>query len=587
MAKDEATVDPEMAGCTCSSRVRTGGTGTGCLAAWWIRLARALGAVLLVAVSWTFLVLPAIGFALGSKPTPDLAYPIELRSGCRLERIGETWHCHLAGSALERGYACGRLTAPIMARHEEELFTTLEELVPSFWFRHVVLGLVTGNNRRLDSFLLEDELLAIAGIARGYRDAGDPNATVAPTYTRVLGYHALHDASQYLIDNPLVNAPPVGCSALAVDGERTSDGHLLVGRLFDFEGGRSFDADKVVYTVDPGEGGLRFVNVAWGGVHGAVTGMNEAGLWISMNAGVSDRLAHEGRPLVVAAQRALETCATIDAAIGHLTSSPVFVSESVLIASARAAAGEPYAVALELAPGKHRVRPIVEHELALTNHFLHPDWADDEANRLRQAEGTTQARYARLRELLAGAEPHTPATLCELLRDRRGAAGRDLGFGHRSSINAWIGSHLVVADLTAGLLWVAEPAHGLGRASAFDVNGPRPDVEALPASIDLELYRRYGRTWKRDLERARRLAAARDPAAEVACRRLIEVNPQHYEPYALLARVVASGEEQRALLEASLERSPAYASEARDARRRLAELVGGSDEATRGGVGGE
>ncbi|MGB3967735.1 MAG: C45 family peptidase, partial [Planctomycetota bacterium] len=454
-----------------------------------------IGAALhLVVLAWLLVVLPAFGFVLGTRPNPALAVEPRLQPGSRLERVGATWHCHLAGSARDRGFACGQLTAPIMARHEQELFATLETLVPWFLFRHLILGVVSFNNRSLESFLLPDEVDAIAGIARGYRAAGDPHAFVGPTYGRILGYHALHDASQYLIDNPLINAPHVGCSAVAVLGKRAANGHLLVARLFDFEGGRSFDFDKVVYTVapEPQEGGqprLRFVHVAWGGVHGAVTGFNEAGLWASVNAGISDHFARHGRPLVVAVHRVLETCTTIEEAIAHLTGAPVFVSESVLLAGP-SATGQPTAVCLELAPGRHHVRAMLDEALLVTNHFLHADWQTDAANQSRRAEGTTTARYARLQARVAALPAHTPESLCEVLRDRSGPDGADFGFGHRSAINSWIGAHLVVADLTDRVLWVCEPEHGLGTARAFDLAGARPDLPAIPASADLALYDR-------------------------------------------------------------------------------------------------
>lgn len=513
----------------------------------------------------------------GTRPAPVFSTPPRLYPDSRLERHGAIWHCHLAGPARDRGFACGQLTAPMMAHHERELFTTLETLVPWFPFRHLILGVVSFHNRTLESFLLPDEIEAIGGIALGYAAAGDPHAFVGPAYGRILGYHALHDASQYLIDNPLINAPQVGCSAVAITGRRTANGHLLVGRLFDFEGGRSFDLDKVVYTVAPaamegGERRLRFVHVAWGGVHGAVTGFNEAGLWLSVNAGISDHFAYQGRPLVVAVHRALETCATIEAAIAHLVAQPVFVSESVLIAGPSAAATQPTAVCLELAPGQHFVRPMQDDALLVTNHFLHPGWAADRANSTRQIEGTTTARHARLAEVVGATPAHTPSTLCEVLRDRAGAGGVDLGYGNRASINGWIGAHLVVADLTALTLWVAEPEHGLGRALAFGLDGLLLDTPPLPAAADAELFARSGHLWRESLSQARRLVDHHDPAAARRCEELIARNPMHYEPYALLAKVTADAGHRAALLQQALARRPAYASERRAIEAALAEL---------------
>lgn len=539
---------------------------------------RCAAASLLIGAAWLFLVVPGFGFVRGSRPRPELSPAPRLHPDSRIEQVGAIWHCHLVGSARDRGYACGRLTAPMMAAHEGELFATLRELVPWFPVRHALLGLVNLNNRNLDAHFLSDELDAVAGIARGYQDAGDPNANVAPAYGRILGYHALHDVSQYLIDNPLITAPMVGCSAVAVGSSRSAGGHVLVGRLFDFEGGRSFDFDKVVYTVAPAAEGperrFRHVHVAWGGMHGAVTGANEAGLWISVNAGVSDHYATGGRPLVVAVLRALETCASIDAAVAQLAAQPVFVSESVLLASGDPAAGTPTAVCLELAPGHHHVRVLENDRLVVTNHFEHPGWNDDVANANRRREGTTTARNRRLHELLDAVPQHTPTTIAELLRDRRDVGGGDLGFGNRATVNAWIGAHLVVADLTAGVLWVAEPRHGLGAMRAFDVHGPRPDLGEIAPSADRALYDAVGATWSARLSAARRAVAARAPDAARLCRALVDDNPRHYEPYALLAVVTADRAEAAEFVRQALERGPAYAAERRELQARLQALTG-------------
>ncbi|MBK8096246.1 MAG: hypothetical protein IPK26_04020 [Planctomycetes bacterium] len=553
--------------------------GRGRLAAHLLLALRVFTAATIVAIGWLFLVVPAVGFLRGSRPRPEL--PAEPRQDpeSRLERHGDIWHCHLAGLARDRGYACGVLTAPMMARHEGELFATLQDLVPWFPFRHLLLGVVNLGNRDLETHLWPDELQAIAGIARGYQAAGDPNAAVGPAFGRILGYHALHDVSQYLVDNPLVVAPQVGCSAVVVAGRRTVDGHVLVGRLFDFEGGRSFDFDKIVYTVAPAaEGELPrfcYLHVAWGGIHGAVTGCNEAGLWLSVNAAASDHIAFRGRPLVVAVARALETCRTIDEAVAQLTAAPVFVSESIVIATGRPAPGQPAAVCLELAPGHHHVRDARDDLLTVTNHFAHADWQQDQANRLRQQDGTTCARLARLQELVERPEPHSVASLAEVLRDRRGVGGVDLGFGHRSAINGWIGAHLVVADVTAGVLWVAEPEHGLGRMLAFDVHGPRPDLAAVPAAADAALFASTGRTWSERLSAARRLVQRRAPEAAIRCQELIDCNPGHYEPYALLALVTSERERAIELLRRAFACQPAYGAERREIEARLAALIGG------------
>ena len=58
---------------------------------------------------------------------------------------------------------------------------------------------------------------------------------------------------------------------------------MIIGRNFDFEGGRIFDDEKILKWVFPSNG-IPFVSVIWAGMVGAVTGVNASGVYISINA---------------------------------------------------------------------------------------------------------------------------------------------------------------------------------------------------------------------------------------------------------------------------------------------------------------
>jgi hypothetical protein len=509
--------------------------------------------------------LPAVGFLLAPRPPAVAEDPGQVRG--RRERYGDLIHLHLEGDAGRRGYDNGLLCGDLIAGVEGELHQTLCRLVPSFAARHVLLGLVALAHRGLPGRLRPAELREVAGLAAGYRAAGDPHAAVGPADGRLLQYHALHDASQILIDNPLVVAPAVGCTAVAVGAGRSATGRLLVGRLFDFEGGRRFDTHKVVRTVRP-DTGHAYLSIDWGGVAGAVTGLNDAGLWLSLNAGATATGRFAGRPLVVIGQEILATCATIDAATAVLAAAEVGISEAVLLAEGPTGR----AAVVEKGPGGCAVRLMADDLLVVTNHFLAPAWEADPANAARRRDGTTTARHARATELVVATPRHDPASLLALLRDRRGAGGADRGFRHRGTINAWIGTHLVVADPGAGVVWVAESPYGLGRAWAFDVHGPRPDLEALPAAPDLDLCRDRLDAWIAARETAlAALAASRYEAAVVATDEMRRLNPQHYEGYWLAARAEGDAGHRMVAARTALALDPPYAAE----RAALAALLAG------------
>lgn len=521
---------------------------------------------------WTMLGIPGIGMVLATRAMPALTLPeltigqetaLALGTGrvtlgkCYRERIGGITHIHLEGSPAELGFYQGALVGDSIARIETEMMGVFVDRVPSFWTRHLVLGLVNWNNRALDSYFRPEELSEIAAITEGHRRYHDPYAVVSPSFTRGLQYHALHDISQYLIDNPLVHPPQVGCTAVATVGTRSADGHVLVGRLFDFEGGSCFDRDKVVYTVRV-DGGIPFVSVAWGGMAGAVTGLNDAGLWVSINAAATDGQAFVGRPIVMTVRRILERCHTIDEAIAEVRGNPVFVSNAVLLASGP----EKRVVVAEVGPHGFGVREMRDDALALTNHFLSEAWAGDRTNARRMETGTTIKRLRRAETLLARQERHTPESLLALLRDRRGADDADVGFGNRGTINAWIGAHLVVADVTRKVMWVGEPWHGLGRAVAFGIDGPVADP-ALPASPDLAQHEQAGGDYLRlELEVLALLEDGRQAQALPLAKRLLALNPRFFNAHVLMARSTTDAAERRHHLEQALALQPAYLEDA-------------------------
>ena len=539
-------------------------------------------ALFLLGTAWVMLVIPGVGMVLATRAMPVIHLPtltpeqeaaLASDNGrvtlgrCYRERIGGMTHVHLEGSPAELGFYQGALVGDSIAQIETEMMGVFVDRVPSFWIRHLVLGLVNWNNRELESYFRPEELTEIAGITEGHRRYHDPYSAVSPPFTRGLQYHALHDISQYLIDNPLIHPPQVGCTAVATIGRRSRDDHVLVGRLFDFEGGSCFDRDKVVYTVRV-DGGIPFVSVAWGGMAGAVTGLNDAGLWVSINAAATDGQAFVGRPIVMSVRRILERCRTIDEAISEVRDNPVFVSNGVLLASGP----ENRVVVAEVGPSGFGVRPMTGEALVLTNHFLSEAWASDGNNARRIATGTTTKRMRRAEVLLAREERHSPASLLTLLRDRRGAGDEDVGFGNRGTINAWIGAHLVVADVTRKVMWVGEPWHGLGRAVAFGIDGPVADA-ALPASPDLAEHERNSGDYLRlEGQVIALLAARRAHEALPLAERLVELNPGFFNAHVLLARATSDPAKRRYHLEQALALQPAYPEDEAAIRRMLQDL---------------
>lgn len=532
---------------------------------WWMRalaILRQVSAWGLLLLCLLFLALPGAGMLLGmvSPPAvPDLGIEPQ-RVGDRMvvgesyrERIGCIDHLHLVGDEIAIGYAHGALMGERIAEMETELLATFAELVPSFWLRHLVLGLVSFNNRDLVRHFTPAELRELAASGHPHERRTDIYRELSPGFSRAVQYHALHDASQYMVDNPLVNAPQVGCTALAVAAARSASGRVLVGRLLDFEGGDAFDRDKLVITCDPDDG-YAFCSVVWPGMVGAVTGLNEAGIFASVNASVSDEQRFSGRPVVLVLRQILQHAGSIDEAVALVAGARLFVSSNLLIASG----DEDRVVVVEVGPGGHHVRELADDHLVVTNHFEHPGWADDAASQRRREEGTSTQRAARAVELLDEHRRCDLGDLLTILRDRCPPGGAEVGFGNRGTINAWIGAHLVVADPAARLLYVAEPSHGLGRALAFGVAGPL-DLRPLPADDELSWHARAGDRFASIIDQAYDMVERGElEQAAVAARHLLELNPNSFAANEIAGLASVDPVERRRRLERALALQPAY-----------------------------
>lgn len=543
-----------------------------------MRFLRWTAALALLALTGLLLVLPAVGLvgaivppravpAAAMVPADVAGLPRRCGAG-ELAKVGDpetgVWFCRLEGTPAEIGWQHGALIGDRIVRMEREMMDTFVSLVPGFPARHLLLGLVALNGRTLPDHFLPRERDEIAAAVAGAEATWPSYQGAMPHTTRALHYHALHDISHYLIDNPLVRPPQLGCTAVAVGPSRSSTGGMLTARLFDFEGGRAFDRDKVVHLVRPRHG-LAFLSVGFPGAAGVVTGLNEAGLFVCVNAGATITTRTVGRPVIMAVREAMETCRTIAEAEAVFARSHVFVSEGILVASGP----ERRAVVIELAPHGMAVVPMADDHLVVTNHFRAPLWQDDPVNRMRIADGTTTARFARASELLLAQPRHDPASLLALLRDRRGAGGADVGFANRSTVNAWIGAHLAVADLERKVIWVCETPHGLGRAWAFGFDGPLTGDD-LPAAEDLPLWQRAAQPWAVALRRARALLARGDRAgAAAAAAEAAALNPRSFESAELLALTADDPAARERHARAALALQPAYAED----RRRIGALL--------------
>lgn len=397
---------------------------------------------------------------------------------CWFERHPGRSLMHLEGDPYSIGFANARMSSDWIVLQEKSLMETTRRFLPSdlqFWG---ITLLVLVNNRSLPSFVRPEYRYEILGLADG---SEDPYPGFGPRYHRILNYHAAHDISHWVWDEPVV-----GCTAFAAVGEHTRDGHLLLGRNFDFEAGRLFDENKIIGLYRPDEG-LAFLSIAWPGMAGAVTGINEERIFCSINGAHSQDRGRIGTPVSLVVRELLQYARTLGEAVEVIRSAEVFVADSYLVADGET--GE--AVVVEKTPAHCAVRGMEGGLLLQSNHFESEELAGDAGNQAYMRDGTSVSRRARLAERVEAASGSIdPAVVVAILRDRAGPGERPLAAGNRSAINAMIATHSVVADVTAGILWVSRGPHQLGEFDAYTLEcfgtaePPAPTVPADPALTD-------------------------------------------------------------------------------------------------------
>src|SRR5699024_827108 len=127
----------------------------------------------------------------------------------------------------------------------------------------------------------------------------------------------------------------------------------------------------------------------------------------------------------------LQHAATIAEALEIARRRDTFVSESLLVASAR----DGRAAIIEKTPRRTVLYEGDGEYLICTNHYQSEAFADDGDNRENIAMTDSPHRFARLEELMAANAPLGVPAAAAMLRDQRGTGGKDIGVGNDCSVN--------------------------------------------------------------------------------------------------------------------------------------------------------
>ena len=494
--------------------------------------------------------------------------------------LGQSWVSHregltvirIKGSPFDMGYASGVLLQDKMVTLENEFLDMIHGYVPQEWKLKVLKNYVMFRNRRLSSYVSLDDRQQIHGVVLGCKDT---HPELGEFYNRMLNYHAAHDISYMMIDNPLVSK--AGCTSFGAWGGATEGGHLISGRNFDWEAADVFSRDRMVILCEP-DGGIPFISVSWACMAGVVSGMNRSGVSVTINGAPSSLPGETATPVAMVARDVLQKAHNLTNALDIIRNTRVFVSTLWLIGSK----ADGKFVVVEKTPEAMNVREAEGDSIVSANHFQTEKLKDDARNVRYMEEATSVPRFARMSELIqTNRGSINPTRAAEMLRDRNLPGGKFAGNGHRNTLNALIATHATVMDLTDGIFWAALPPNQLGKFVAFDVNDFDRELPALTVAADGMLasgeFEKAKQAHKALQESARALKSNDAQAALAAAEKAELNNPGFYQNTVLRGRALRAlnrNEEAVKAFEAALAAQPAFLSEKLEIQGMLKQVQG-------------
>ena len=383
------------------------------------------------------------------------------------------WELYVEGDPLERGLISGRLSEELIYKQEAVFLNKIESLVPSEGQQKFLRKFLSWYNRKMYKHVPEEFQSELYGISRYMSDDYD---AIATPYLRALYLHGAHDIAHALKDLALV-----GCTSFAAWDEKTEDGGLLIGRNFDFYAGDDFAENKVVSFINPDEG-YKFMSISWSGFIGVVSGMNEKGLTVTINAGKSKIPWIAKTPISILTREILQYASTIEEAIAIAKKREVFVSEAIMVSSAK----DRKAVLIEVSPKDFGVYDVDNSdELICSNHFQSDTYKKDRRNKKTIQNSHSQYRYDRMAQLLSEKEKINPEKAVSILRNTNGLDDKAIGYGNEKALNQLLAHHGIVFKPEELKVWVSANPYQLGEFVAYDLNTVFSDRQGNPSAVTL------------------------------------------------------------------------------------------------------
>lgn len=422
------------------------------------------------AQSWLFIPLPPIkDISIINEKVDTLGDErYMLRKNFILHKQEKIWELYTEGTPFEIGYSTGILSKNILQEQEAIFAYRLIENSPHK--NHTVARVLSAfYNRHMDNRILPEYCEEMYGVSfhsnPKFDDLGSP-------YQRILNYHGLYD-NQHSFDKMDVKVN----SAFAINGPKTKDGDVLIGRNFDFFIKDQYRQDKIVHFISPQEG-FKFASISWAGFIGVVSGMNETGLTVTINPTESKIPLAATMPMSLIAREILQYAQTVDEAFNIAFTKDAYVSESILISSAF----DTTAIIIEKTPNGIDSIQMRSNDLVCTSHL--------QTDNLRKpiAYDPSYASYyraIRIQELINEKDKLTVHGVASILRNTDGFEDQSIGLGNPKTINSLYLHHSVIFKPETREMWLSTSQHGMEEYICYNLDSVFNATQNFPPPATL------------------------------------------------------------------------------------------------------
>jgi isopenicillin-N N-acyltransferase-like protein len=463
------------------------------------------------------------------------------------------WEIYIEGDGFERGVIEGKLNKELAEKQEIAFVNQIKKMIPSQGMLHYLKFFISFFNRNLDQYITKEYKEEIYGESLYASDQFD---FIAPKYYRMLNYHAAHDIGHALQDKNMT----VGCTAFGVWGTKSSDSTLLIGRNFDFYVGDEFAENKLINFIKP-KNGYKLMMISWAGMIGTVSGMNEKGLTVTINAAKSEIPVSAATPISLVAREILQYAKNMDEAFAIAKKRKTFVSESILVGSLM----DNRAATIEKTPSKTELYdPAFINSIVCANHYQSDAFLKEAINVENIEKSSSNYRFKHLTALLNQSETIDVPTAAAILRNQKGMDNKDIGMGNEKALNQLIAHHSVIFKPAKLQVWISTNPFQLGPYICYDLNQVFKKAPGL--SEKTELYEKqlslpadpflYSKAYKRfraykqmreafHFAHTHKLQISLD---EQLIADFIGCNPEYFETYVILATYFKDQQQQQRAL---------------------------------------